>query len=1581
MRTTGRSFARGFRQLVGDGRRRAGEQIYGLSVLATAVTGALLMLGLAPATGSGAGASSPTSAAVTIVRELPELRSETSDTFLRSDGSRMVKISRTPVNYRDSSGNWQPISTTLQPGPGGSLSSTATILPASLPASLSAPVTVGSDGQTVSFALEGAGGTASSNGSTASYAEALPNVKASYEEQPTRLSETLSLANASAPSVYRYHLSTTGGVTAKLLDGAVIFSDAQGHPRYVMPPPTVTDAGATGRPDSKDVHYTLSEDGSQLDVVVDSAWLSSPERAFPVTIDPTTEYFGDSVDCFIASEPPGENESLCGWYLYLGSHPYGTGGHSIGRGLLRFNLGSSIPQDSVILSANLNMTNDYTASSTQTIEVQALKKTPTNSATWNKYDGTNAWENKGGDFEAAKPAIKREIAPSESGHLESWGISTLVEKWVREPETNHGIIVKAENEAPGSGESAWESDSGSEHPYIEVIYEPRIGTPNNNTLLSQSLSDRQGLSVNVANGNLLLQNHILELPGIGYDLSINQYYNSESYNYPHALGLGAGLSTAADVRIEQNASDGSWDYIDPSGAIWRFDREPAGDKEGNKAFTIPSGLNAKLEEHENGTLTLEYITARVKYQFGSTKFPSYLLKIEDANKNTTTFHYNSEGTESIEDTHGHTVSFKYSPTTHHLSTIKDALGRTWEFTDNSSNELETTKDPDGHKSKYTYEGERLTQIEDPDGHLIELRYDSYRRLKEIRHVVNGTATTPGTKDVITTFAYTLPATSSLECPPGTIGSTEVVSPDGSPEGKADSSSTGHKTFYCFNNQDEVTKTIDQAGNPSTASYDPLTGNLTTYQNPGDMAEGGGGSITNTIAYEPSGAVKEVTTGTTGTSSLRATFAYGGGSEVLPSSAQTPFSAPKQKSESTHQTFYGYDSSGNLSSVRQDHATESEAKAEAKLVHNSKGQVEESVDANKHKTTYTYTEGNLTKITPESPLGATTLTYDAVGRVHTVEDGRKNIATYTYDGEDRVTKVEYSDGSYVTFKYDADGNTVERVDAKSFGEPYTGAALYEYDKLNRPILETTPTGKSIRYGYDYDGNLTSLEDKGGTVSYSYGPDDVLTGLTEPENSSHPFKFGYEKGDDNRESTSYPNGLLQCTKTDPAGRLTKFMVFKPSAEQSCASSVTPSSTLEDYELEYTFKEEVEPGVFVTIDTPDLQTLKNLKAGNATAYTYETLDRLLKAVTKAGTESATLTSEYEYDKAGNMKLNHTFSPSTTYSNEHMLYNAANEICAIATSAPSACPSEPTEEGIAGKPTYDKDGDMTSDGALGGAAKFAYTVRDQLSSITPNGESAKQIVSHGTGEDDLAAIGSEEVITDILGVSVTGSGESAKYYTRGSEGALLAKRTAKGKPSETEYIALEPFGSVSMLTNSSGTQTAPSSGSYQYDPYGSPVGTTPTTFGYHAAQLLPDGLAHFGARDYDPAVGSWTQQDPVNQIASLAQADRFTYASDSPIDAVDPSGSLTISFTIDAGPVEAGLDVDTEGHVGGHVGIGPAEELGGEVSVGGGSVDTEASVNASGCIYVCVGGSHGLKQHSPRLSFGVGVGGGAHLSETQRF
>jgi YD repeat-containing protein len=1489
MRTTWRTCARSFGRLRADIGRRAALLARCSIGLVSAAALWLVLFGTGTSTGASTAALAQAPEAKT-VKELPELRTAKSDTFVRSDGTRMLKVSAAPINYQSQPGQWTPIDDSLSKDSDGTLHPFAAEVPVSLPPSLgSGAVTVGPAGRSVGLALQGANAlqTAQATGSKDRYEEALPGVSASYVVGPTALRETLTLASVAAPTEYRYSLSLDPGLHAvSLPTGEINVLDTVGKVAYRLAAPSVRDSSPGAWPTSEPVHYTLSEDGHTLSLILDSAWLHAAGRAFPVRIDPDV-FYADEKDCPIASTSP--TTSLCGQPLIIGSNSETP--RKVSRAVLRFNV-SALPQDTAVLGTRVSMFFAKQSSSTSlNVQAYALEHEFTSSATWNSYDGTHSWPSAGGDLAAlslptppggTQPYGERTYRESDLHLWPEIGITPLVQKWVSEPASNHGMLLKAKEESTGVYDEFDQKGSVEGSPALLIVYAARVGAQPEATFSGIPLDDRTGMSVNVANGNVLMDNHAIELPGTGYDFSLDAYFNSLANGDDMWVGLGSTLTSDAHFDTESYWWDESLIYHDPTGRWMAFTREPSADSGGNKMYLSPPGVNAKLELHENYSATLTDTLSRVKYQF--TPETLRLEKIVDPNGNTTTFAYNGSGlTSSVTDTKGHVLTFKYEGPEGDLSSVKDALGRTWKFTQ-SGKQLTSMTDPDGHKLQYKYNtAGQLTQTTDPNGHLIELSYDKAEvtgKLTRVRRVVNGSEGTIGNKDVITTLSYAIPASGELSCPTGSIGDTVIVSPNGSPNGEVNAKSAEHKTSYCINSSDEVTKAINQRGNPSTAGYDPGTGSLLEYQNPGDTAEGSGSGATNTIAYNTSGAPTKITTGVTTSASLETSLTYGGGTghggQVEPSAIQTPFSAVGQKTNKTHKTFYTYDASGNLTTVNQD---EEAGKPEVKLAYNTKGQVTESTDPDGNTTKYQYNETthDLVKIEPPSPigmpLGATELTYDSLDRTHTVKDGRGITATYTYDGEDRVTKVEYSDGSSVSFKFDADGNTTERVDAKSFGEPYTGVTLYEYDKLNRPTLATTPTANSTHYGYDYDSNLTSLEDAGKAVAYAYGSDDVLTSLTEPENSAHPFKFGYQVQTDNRESTTYPNGLLQCTSVDRAGRLTSLMVFKPTGEQNCGSTVTPSATLEDYALSYAFEEEVE-GVKVSIDTPDLQVLKDLKASKETSYEYDTLDRLLKA-TLSG--SPARVSDYKYDAAGNMLINHTYAGETTYTNEHMKYNTANEICAIATTEPAGCAS-PSEEGIAGQPTYDKDANMTSDGLLSGANKFAYTVRDQLSSVTQHGESAKQLVSHGTGQVDLAAIGSEEVITNVLGVGVTGSGTSAKYYTRGSEGTLLAKRTAKGKPSETEYFTLDPFGSVASLTSAAGAQTAPASGSYQYDSYGAPFGTPPTTFGYEGGQRLPAGLVHFGARYAAPAVGSWTQLD--------ALGGGYPFSEDDPVNEDDPGG-----------------------------------------------------------------------------------------------
>jgi len=86
------------------------------------------------------------------------------------------------------------------------------------------------------------------------------------------------------------------------------------------------------------------------------------------------------------------------------------------------------------------------------------------------------------------------------------------------------------------------------------------------------------------------------------------------------------------------------------------------------------------------------------------------------------------------------------------------------------------------------------------------------------------------------------------------------------------------------------------------------------------------------------------------------------------------------------------------------------------------------------------------------------------------------------------------------------------------------------------------------------------------------------------------------------------------------------------------------------------------------------------------------------------------------------------------------------------------------------------------------------------------------------------------------------------------------------------------------------------QFDPYGSATqtsvgsngGTTQNPYTFHAGlQDRATGYIKFGARWYDPATGTWTQQDTYNAPLSPGNANRYLYAGGDPINVTDPNGT----------------------------------------------------------------------------------------------
>jgi RHS repeat-associated protein len=153
------------------------------------------------------------------------------------------------------------------------------------------------------------------------------------------------------------------------------------------------------------------------------------------------------------------------------------------------------------------------------------------------------------------------------------------------------------------------------------------------------------------------------------------------------------------------------------------------------------------------------------------------------------------------------------------------------------------------------------------------------------------------------------------------------------------------------------------------------------------------------------------------------------------------------------------------------------------------------------TTYTYDGlGNvLTQVSPDT--GATTFTYDNAGNVATQVDARSVTTTYTYDTLNRVTAATVTDGT-VTYEYDntTTGGSYAKGKLTKVTDP-SGNTTYVYDSLGRvtskvQTVTASPSNKTFTVGYSYSsGRQTGITyPSGRAITYGFNGQGQITSIT-------------------------------------------------------------------------------------------------------------------------------------------------------------------------------------------------------------------------------------------------------------------------------------------------------------------------------------------------------------------------------------------------------------------------------------------------------------------------------------------------------
>jgi len=432
----------------------------------------------------------------TQVRELPDRRTATSETFELSNGQLETRLFEVPVNYRDEDGDWQKIDEELTELPSGAITNGANSFDVHLPEDLEeAPIRVALDEAWISqvpVGMQTSDADLEQDG-TATYSAAGGAADFEFTGLANGLKESIELAGPSSPSTYRFQVDASAGVVPELVeDGSIAFRDQDDHVVAQMPAPFMVDAAGNDAP-ADAVQYTLAEnsDGSwDLAVEADPEWLHAEDRSYPAVIDPTVEVKQPARDCIIVNDGkdftircgPGQTTMLASTkYVSSGTDP-------LNRTLLRFDLGS-IPANASITSATIGLFAPAAAQNVSQVDLYDVNDNWDKGVSWKYYWPAGKtifkeWSKEGGDYGKYLPSPVS-IKTSQRGSAAGWwnfsddSLRWLVARWKAGTVPNNGVLVKLAEETPHvcciERKVQWHGSAEAEKPYLSVQFiEPAL---------------------------------------------------------------------------------------------------------------------------------------------------------------------------------------------------------------------------------------------------------------------------------------------------------------------------------------------------------------------------------------------------------------------------------------------------------------------------------------------------------------------------------------------------------------------------------------------------------------------------------------------------------------------------------------------------------------------------------------------------------------------------------------------------------------------------------------------------------------------------------------------------------------------------------------------------------------------------------------------------------------------------------------------------------------------------------------------------------------------------------------------------
>ncbi len=504
-------------------------------------------------------------------------------------------------------------------------------------------------------------------------------------------------------------------------------------------------------------------------------------------------------------------------------------------------------------------------------------------------------------------------------------------------------------------------------------------------------------------------------------------------------------------------------------------------------------------------------------------------------------------------------------------------------------------------------------------------------------------------------------------------------------------------------------------------------------------------------------------------------------------------------------------------------------------------------------------------------------YDGLGRPVAIEFGQPGalITQFRFEYDDARRELRSYDalGHLTRSIFGSDGQIVRRLDAEG------RSLLYAYDSLGRLIQRRSPDGNvESRYTYAADDERLSSASED-DVHYRWEYDAagrLLSHQQEISKTSVTIRYRYDDagrlsekriGDDWWMKYQYDGAALPSQirlpgqdvrlSYDPAGRITEQSWPLGGRSRYEYESDGSLCTLESWD---------DAGRLIFAQTferdarlrPAIEKRRIGQNETTYRYHYDFLNQLAQ-VDRGRAEALAEFRRYVYDARGNRLEEHRNGAIHAKSR----YDEANRLIEItgADGSQSACEYDGCGNLIRrGTLRFDYDAagrirqSVNTENSLG--STYAYSATDQRVGQSRSGQPERII--HDQAQQILL---------------LNGRGSAQAFWWLDLDWLLAA-----GKPMQPLRALVDSLGSV--------LATGEREGLLEYDPFGSLISQSEALpgFGFSGKRWLSDICLYDNrARFYDPAVGRFTQPDPLGSIDGL---NLFLYARNNPLSYLDPLG-----------------------------------------------------------------------------------------------